>query len=51
MQYTHSKMERYARSHPVPFVAKVYPFSKVRKWQDRDKLMKTLRQFAPDLET
>jgi len=28
------KMERYAQSHPAPFIAKVYPFGKVRKWQD-----------------
>lgn len=45
------KMERFAQSHPAPFIAKVYPFGKVKKWQDRDKLMKTLRQFSPDLET
>jgi len=45
------KMERYAQSHPAPFIAKVYPFGKVRKWQDRDKLMKTLRQYSlPILE-
>jgi hypothetical protein len=42
------KMERFARSHPAPFIAKVYPLGKVKKWQDRNKLMKTLRQFAPD---
>lgn len=45
------KMEHFAQSHPAPFIAKVYPFGKVKKWQDRDKLLKTLRQFAPDLET
>ncbi|QQE66722.1 hypothetical protein GFS31_34220 [Leptolyngbya sp. BL0902] len=41
------KMERFAQSHPAPFIAKVYPLGKVKKWQDRNKLMKTLRQFAP----
>ncbi|WP_204136870.1 hypothetical protein [Halomicronema sp. CCY15110] len=42
------KMERFARSHAAPFIAKVYAFGKVRKWQDRGRLLKTLRQFAPD---
>ncbi|NER80385.1 MAG: hypothetical protein F6K42_12565 [Leptolyngbya sp. SIO1D8] len=44
------KMERYAQSYSAPFIAKVYPFGKVRKWLDRDKLLRTLRQYAPDTE-
>jgi predicted nuclease of predicted toxin-antitoxin system len=42
------KMERFAQSHPAPFIAKVYPFGKVRKWLDRHKLLKTLNQFEAD---
>lgn len=41
------KMERYARSHPAPFIAKVYPFGKVRQWRTRKWLLNMLSQYVP----
>ncbi|NEQ97705.1 MAG: hypothetical protein F6K30_13465 [Cyanothece sp. SIO2G6] len=41
-----AKMERFARSHKAPFIAKVYAYGKVRKWRDREKLLSTLRQYG-----
>jgi predicted nuclease of predicted toxin-antitoxin system len=42
------KMKRFASSHKAPFIARVYPYAKIKMWLDRKRLLKTLRQYAPD---
>lgn len=38
-----TKMERFAKGHPSPFIAKVYKSGRVAAWINRSKLLKTLK--------
>lgn len=42
-----SKIERFAKGHPSPFIAKVYKTGRVAAWIDRNKLLKTLKSLSP----
>ena len=39
------KMQRFARSHSAPFIARVDIYGKVKKWLDREKLLKLLKRY------
>ncbi len=45
-----AKIQRFANSHPAPFIARVYPYGKVTMGLNRERLLKTLRKYEPMLE-
>lgn len=44
------KMKRFAYSHPAPFIARVDAYGKVKKWLDREKLLRLLKRYELNLE-
>ena len=44
------KMKRFAYSHSAPFIARVDAYGKVKKWLDREKLLKLLKRYELSLE-